>query len=135
MYLQDHTTTEPPLTDRFVQADHGDLDEVGGRALQRGIDGIALGIASDDGIGAIDVRQEATAVEERRHVTLLLSGLDDLRHVASHPRIGGKVAVDKLFGLLAGDREPFAEPKGRDPVDDTEVGGLGPTAHVGRDLF
>ena len=35
MYLQDHAGTQVLLGERPVDANHRDLDEVGGRALQR----------------------------------------------------------------------------------------------------
>ena len=135
MYLQDHTTLEPSLTDGSIEADHSELDEVGGRALEGGVDGVALGIATDDGVRAIDVGEATAALQEGGDIAALLGFGDDTLHIARHARVGGEVAIDELLGFLAGDGESFAQTEGGDAVDDAEVGGLGSAAHIAIDLL
>ena len=61
MHLQQDLGAKATAAQLLLEAYHSDLDEVGGRALQRGVDGVALGIAAHDGIGAVDVGQGASA--------------------------------------------------------------------------
>ena len=54
-----------PRVEARVDADHGQLDQVGGGALQRRVDGGALGESAHVGILAVDVGDGAHAAEER----------------------------------------------------------------------
>ena len=57
------TELELAAGDLGVDADHGELDEVGGGALQRRVDGGALGEAALVGVAGLDVRDGADAAE------------------------------------------------------------------------
>jgi hypothetical protein len=59
-----------------VDADHGQLDEVGGGALQRRVDGGALGEPARVGITAGHVRDGPAAPEQGGHVTVAPHPLD-----------------------------------------------------------
>ena len=51
VHLQDHARFERRRLERFLNADHRHLDDVGRRALNGGVDGIALCKAADHRIG------------------------------------------------------------------------------------
>ena len=135
MHLQDHAAAEVLLAETAPDADHGDLNNVCGCTLYRGIDGAPLGVTADDGVARPDVGQEEAAAEERLHVTLLRGRLDRCVHVSLDAWVGGEVAVDQLAGFGAGDGEALGQAKGGDAVDDAKVGRLGAAAHVGGDLL
>ena len=53
-------------------------------------------------------------------------------HILLHLGVGGEIALYDLFGLLARNVEPLAQPEGRDAVDDAEIGRLGLAPLVAR---
>ena len=67
MDLQQHARPQFALAHLGVDADHGQLDQVGGGALQRGVDRGALGEAAQVGVLAVDVGNGTHAAEQRRH--------------------------------------------------------------------
>ena len=54
-------------------ADHRHLDDVGGGALDHGVDGEALAEAAGVGVARAQLRDRAAAAHQRRHVALLLA--------------------------------------------------------------
>ena len=126
--LQDHARFELALGELAVDGDHGQLDEVGGGALQRRVDGGALGEAALIGIAALDVGNGTDAAEERAHDARLARGFQSLFDERFHAGVAREVAVDvgARFGLRNAQLRGQAE--GRDAVDDAEVDGLGAVA-------
>ena len=135
VHLQDHSAPQLTLSDFLVYSDHRQLDQVGSRALYRGIDGIPLCIAADDGIGTVYVPEESLATEQCGDVALSLGFGNTPIHIRFNPRVRGKVTFDQGLGFCTGDIEPFAKPESRDAVDDPEVGRFSSAAHVIRDFY
>jgi hypothetical protein len=69
--LQDHARLELALGELAVDGDHGQLDEVGGGALQRRVDGGALGEAALVGVAALDVGDGRTRPKSVRTLPVL----------------------------------------------------------------
>ena len=55
-----------------IDAEHGPLDDVGGGALQGGVDGGALGGLAALHLAGVDFAQVQAATEDRLHVALLM---------------------------------------------------------------
>ena len=115
---------KPLFTHPFVDTYHRHLDDVGSSALNRGIDGISLCITAHHSVARIDVRQLATATQQGLCIAQLTGFLDALVHVFLHAWIGGKIVVNKLSGFASAYFHTFSQSKGRDAVDDAEIGRL-----------
>ena len=63
VYLENHLATDAFGLEALEDVDHGDLDDVGSGALNRGIDGVTLSKATNDAVGRVDVRQITTTTE------------------------------------------------------------------------
>ena len=114
---------------------HRNLDDIGRRPLDGGIDGIALGKATNSSIRRIDITQVATAVTDGLGVAQLPRLIDTLLHKSMNTRIGGKIVVNELLGLRPADTQTFCEAEGGDSIDDAEVGSLGAATFLTRNLF
>ena len=66
MHLQEHLRREARIGERLVHADHGAADDVGGRALDRGVDGGPLVEGPLGGVRGADRRVVASAPEDGR---------------------------------------------------------------------
>ena len=132
VHLQNHLRADSFAAERFGDMHHRDLHDVGRTALNRGVDGIAFGQPARHGIARRDVVQVTPPPEDRRHVTHLARPLDHMLHILLHLGVGGEIALYDLFGLLARNVEPLAQPEGRDAVDDAEIGRLGLASLVAR---
>ena len=67
MDLQNHTCLETALGELSIDDDHGQLDEVGRRALQGCIDSSALCKSALVGVAALDIRNGPDTPEHRAH--------------------------------------------------------------------
>ena len=65
MHLQDHPRTDALGGETPVNVDHGDLHDVGRRALNRGVHGVALGQSARHGVVRRNVVEVAAAAENR----------------------------------------------------------------------
>ena len=118
-----------------VAADHRELDDVGGRALDDGVDGEALPERAHLVVARLKLGNLAAAAPHGGHVPVRLGLLDRLRHEGRHAGEALEVCVDELLGLLAGDVQPIAEAVVRQPVDDAVVDHLGLRAHARIDVL
>ena len=118
-----------------MQPDHGQLDHIGRRALDRSIDGIALSESANGGIVAVDVAEVPPSSQKGFRVSRLFGFLDGAVHVLLDERILHEIIVDDGRGLFSGNVEPFGESEGADAVYDAEVDHLGFTAHVTVDFL
>ena len=130
MNLQDHAGLELAPGEFAVDGDHGQLDEVGGGALQRRVDGGALGKAALIGVAALDVGDGTDAAEERAHAALAARGFKGLFDEFLDARIAREVAVDVGARLLLRNAQLRGQAEGRDAIDDAEVDGLGAIARL-----
>ena len=115
-------------------ADHRDLHDVGGRALDRHVDGHPLPRPAQRRDARLELRDRALAAEQRRHVALLLGDVLDVEHVVADARVGREVVRDERLRLLAADARPGRQPEVAHPVGDPEVDHLGHRALVRRDV-
>ena len=128
MDLQDHAGFEFALGELVVEGDHGQLDEVGGSALQGRVDGGALGKAALVGIAALDVGDGADAAEERTHTAGFARGFESLFDKRFDARVALEVAVDVGLSFAHRNAELRSQAEGRNAVDNAEVDGLGAVA-------
>ena len=133
--LKNHLGFQSSFRELTVYGDHGQLHDVGRTALNRGVDGVAFGQSPHHGIARPDVGQHPFSTEEGGHVAGFMRLCNDAVHVLLYARIGGEIAVDDHFGLGAGNVQPLGQSECRDAVDDTEIGGLGPTELLAGDLL
>ena len=63
VYLEDHFALNALGLETIEDTDHRHLDDISCRALNRGVDGVALSEASDGGIVGVDIRQVAATAE------------------------------------------------------------------------
>ena len=119
------------LADGLSDADHGDLDQICGRALERSVDGGALGKAALVGVLAVDVGNGAHAAEERLDFQIAAGFLESLVDELSHPGVLFKITFDELLGFGGGDAEVLRQSEGRKAINDPEVHHIRLTAMVG----
>ena len=100
---------------------HGDLDEVGGGALDGHVDGVALGGGADGGVGGTEVGQVAAAAGDGLDVAALAGLRDGVGHVLFDAGILREVAVDEIFRVGARDAEPLRQSERGDAVADAVV--------------
>ena len=97
--LEHHAEREVLVVDAFLDADHGNFDEVGGAALHGSVHGHAFGHLRFHAVAGVDACDVAAASGERFHVAVAVGGgfgvVDELLHALVH----FEVAVNKAFGL------------------------------------
>ena len=111
VHLQDHLRAQAAGRELARDVDHRDLDHVGGRALDRGVDGDALRGRARGAVARVDVAQEAAAALQSLYVLACVRERDRLVHVAADLRILSEVARDDLARFLAGDAQPLCQPE------------------------
>ena len=130
MDLEGHAGAEMARGDLSVDADHGELDEVGGGALQGRVDGGALGEASLIGVARRDVWDGADAAELGADELVAADGFEGAVDEGADAGVTLEVLLDVGAGLALVDAELRGEAEGRDAVDDAEVDGLGAVARL-----
>mmetsp|Transcript_39909 Transcript_39909/g.106632 ORF Transcript_39909/g.106632 Transcript_39909/m.106632 type:complete len:271 (-) Transcript_39909:392-1204(-) len=133
VHLQQHASGQAAGAQRGLHAHHGALDDVRRRALDGGVDGLALGVAAQRP-RLVDVDKVAPASEEGLHEALLPGLLPRPSHVVLYAGVALEVGLDVAARVWHGDAQALGQPEGALPVDDAEVDGLGLSAHVGRHL-
>ena len=116
-----------------MDADHRDLDDVGGTPLDRRVECHPLG-----GPSAlpppVEVGQVAAAAVDRGGVLVATSRVDDVVEVVANPAEAGEVGLHLLLRLVAADAELGGQPEGRQPAGQTVRHGLDAVTHLGGDL-
>ena len=135
MYLQDHFGLYSFGLEPLIDTCHCYFYNICRTSLDRGVDGISFRISAYNGIPGIDVRQKALPMENCFYITFFLGHLNTFVHIGFHSRISFKVTVDQFFGFFAVYIHPFGKTKYGYAIDDTEIGSLGFTAHVGTYVF
>src|SRR5713226_2318010 len=73
MHLQQHADCRRFTLEEPSHTDHGDLDDVAGRALNRSVDDLPnRGRANGEEV-AVDLRQISASTEQRLHIPVFLS--------------------------------------------------------------
>ena len=140
MDLQNHLRARQRVVaggglDEPVQVDHGQLDQVGSRALDHGVDGGALGQGAALGVGRLDLGDGAAAPEHGGDEAVVHGLLDALGQEGGDAGEAGLVAVDDLGGLGVGHAQASGQAEGGHAVDDAEVDHLGARALLTGDLI
>ena len=78
----------------MIDADHGELDHVGGRALDGGVDRRPLGVGADVLVAGVDVGKVAAAAAEGFDKATLASFGDGVFHEILDGRVFTKVGLD-----------------------------------------
>ena len=88
--------------DGGVDAEHGELDEVGGGALQRRVDGGAFGEAAHVGVARLDVGDGADAAEVGADGLFAADGFERLVDEALDAGVALEVGLDVGAWLRSG---------------------------------
>ena len=134
MHLQQHPGLEPGRGDGFVDVNHGDLDDVGGAALDRGIQRGAFGGLPELTVAAVQFRQIASAAQHRRGEAVFAGLLDHTLQVVPHAAEPGEVGVHLFLGLFSGDLELRGQTVGAESVGKAVGHRLDPAAQFRGDL-
>ena len=131
MNLHDHEGREPLPFQTPGDPDHRDLDQVGGRPLNRGVDRHPLGELPDGRLGTADLRKIPPAAEKRRHESVPPGLIQHAVEILPDPLIFLKIAVDVSLGELLRDPKLPGEAERAHPVEDAEIDHLRLPPHVG----
>jgi hypothetical protein len=125
MHLQEHAGVELGGFEGVVHADHGAADDVGGAALDRGIDGLAFREHAHVGALVLDRGEVGAAAEDGLDIALFLHLGFHALHIVRNAGEFLEIGVDEGLGLLAGDVELVGQAEGGNPVDHAEIDRLG----------
>src|SRR5690606_1575945 len=105
VHLQQHGAGGLAVLQLFVQADHGDLDEVGGAALDGRVGRDALGVLAQHAVVGGQFGYVAAPARDGLDVAARTAFGDRFGDVGIDARVGGEVVVDEFLGLGVGDLE------------------------------
>src|SRR5262249_49922136 len=97
--LEQHARLEAAGTKLVIDADHCQLDQIGGGALKRGVDGGAFGEAAGGGGLGGDIGNGAHAAKQSPDPVLSPCLFQHLIDEASHALVLLEIRVDELLGL------------------------------------
>ncbi len=113
-----------------INGDHGQLHQVGGRALNDRVHGRALGqVPRTAGVGPHSF-DRAAAAEDRRHVALLAALGQRLDQEPLDARVGFEITIDEFRGRRAIDAQLPRKTDLALPVDRAEIHHFRLAAHV-----
>src|SRR5664279_1036804 len=133
--LEERPGPEAAFVEALAQADHRDLDDVGGRALDGHVDCHPLAGRPQGGIARVELGDRPLASEQGGHEALAPGNLLDMEHVVADPRIGREVRVDELLSLGPGNVGPARQAEVTHPIGNPEVDHLGHRALVAGDVL
>ena len=91
----------PRLRDqRRVDVDHRALEDVGGAALDRDVDRVALRAGADLAVAAGQIGHQPPPAEHRLHDAGLARGREQVVDEGAHRREAGEIGVDELLRRL-----------------------------------
>ena len=129
--LEHHAEREVFVVDALLDADHGNLDEIGGGTLHGGVHGHAFCHLRFHAVGTVDACDVAAAAGKRFDVAVAVGGglgvVDELLHALVH----FEVTVDEALRLCHRDFQVAGEAEGGHAVEHAEVHDLRVAAHVG----
>src|SRR3954470_1297482 len=126
VHLKQQPGPQALLTQAALNAEHGDLDDVGGTALDRRVESHPLRHLAPLAVVAGEVRQVATAAEDRLGVPVHAGLVDDTREVVAHPAETVEVGVHLLACLVGGDAELLRKAVRRQAIGQAVGHGLDP---------
>ena len=124
----------PASRDRAVDVEHRDLDQVGGRALDRRVERHPLGHLAALPVVAGEVGQVAAATHDRLGVAAASGLVDDAAEVVADAAEGLEVLVHQPARLARVDAELGAEAERRQAVGEAVVHRLDLGPHLDGDL-
>ena len=134
MDLQQQPGGQSRLAQRGVHPDHRHLDDVGGAALDRGVERGPLRGLPELAVAAVQLRQVAATAQHRRGVAVLAGLIDDTLQIVPDPTEPGEVGIHLLLGLLGGDLELGCQPVGAQSVGQPVGHRFDPAAQFRGDL-
>lgn len=135
MHLQKQTRVHVAQLGIMRHGQHGQFDDIRGRALNHRVYGLAARQGKSLSIGRENLGQKTTAAAQRGHKALAFcSGFHILVKSlqACEPR---KVAADEILCLGSADLEFLGQLLSAHAVDQTEIDGLGVAALIRTDLL
>src|SRR3989441_3616078 len=135
VHLQQHPSREAALSHRALDRNHGDLDQVGRRSLERRVGRGALPERADIEVPVLQLRDVTAPSKQRLDVPPLArlgNGAIEPGPHAGKPR---KILGDERFRLLLRDAELAGEGERSLSVDRGEIDGLRSGAHLRRHLL
>ena len=117
----------------FVDADHGQLDDVRGRSLHRRVYGAAFGVTAAAVVAGADIRKIQTPAEQRFHPALIVGQPAGVFHVFLDAGIAGEVVVYVFLRFGAAYAELPRESERGHSIDEPEINRLGGPPLVGAD--
>src|SRR5580765_2270986 len=135
--LESHAGFQVAVADGFIDANHGDLDQISSSALQRGVDGRAFRESALLDVFPVNVGNRADATVQRCDFLIAARLFERLIDKRAHPAVLLKVRVDELLGFPRLNTQILRKSEGGQSVDDTEIHYLGGAAmfsgdHQGR---
>src|SRR4051812_2868376 len=128
MNLKKHPRAQMLLAQLSIDPDHRQLDEIGGRALERRVHRRALGEAAQVEVLAVNVGNGPHASEQRLYLLIAASLVQRAVDKLAHAAVLLEVSVDEALGFLGIDAKLLGQPERRQAVHDSEVDGLGSAA-------
>src|SRR5262249_15782815 len=120
--LQQHARAEPIAFQAAEEVEHGQLDQVGGGALNLHINGFALRlVALLMGRIFAYAGDPPAAAENRTDVSGLAAGFQESGLVLLNLWVAAEIGVNKAGGLFARDSEALGQAMGTDAVDHAEI--------------
>src|SRR5450756_102592 len=135
VHLEDEPRAQLAPGELAAHRHHGHLDDVGGRALEHGVDRQALAQRAQAVVGGAQLRHGPAPPEQRGDVAIPRRLGDHAFAEFADLGVLGEVGVDERLGLLHRDVDLFRQAEGGEAVHDAEVGGLGVFALALGDLF
>src|SRR5438093_1113158 len=131
--LQDDAGAASALGEATIDPHHRRFDQIRCGALDRRVDGGALGKLPRSSFRAREVRYESTPTEERRDVAVCSRLVEGGADILGNARVAGEVTVDVVLRLFERDFELLGEPRRAHAVEDAEVDDLRRAALIGAD--
>src|SRR5665647_714459 len=101
MYLHDQTTLHLLLTNHAINPNHRAFDNIGGRTLNRIIDGIPLSKGEDVAITALYIRNWQSSTEDSSHIAKLLRLFNARIKVCYSAIMPLFIGIDKILSGFA----------------------------------
>ena len=114
--------------------EHGDLHDVRGRTLDRGVERRPFGHVPQLPAVAVQGRQVPTAAHDGLRVSIGPGLIDDVVEVVLDCAEPFEVLLHQALGLVHADRQLTREPVGGESVDESVGHGLDLRAHLGVDF-
>ena len=130
MHLQEHGGVEFCAREGLLHADHGAADNVGGGALDGGVDGGALVKGAFLRGARGDLREMAAAAEHGADIAIGADEAFRLLHIVADAGEAFEIFLDVGAGLLAANAELVGEAEGGNAVNNAEIDRLGAAAHL-----